>query len=252
MIIINSQKEIEFMRVAGKNAASLLDYVCSFIAPGVTTNFLNQKAEEWVKDRGLKNAPLNYQPGNVPPFPKSICTSVNEVICHGIPSDRVLLEGDIINVDVTPITNGFHGDTSKTVCVGKVSSEAKRLIEVTEKSLYLGIESARAGNTLGDIGYAIQTFAEKHSFSVVRDFVGHGIGRRFHTKPTVYHFGEPSAGLVLRPGMIFTIEPMINMGSHYCKMLEDQWTVVTLDRKLSAQFEHTILITENEPEILTK
>lgn len=252
MILINTSTEIEYMRKAGRTAAALLSHLSRFVKPGITTEFLDQKAHLWVMERGLVNAPLNYAPRNQPPFPKSICTSVNDVVCHGIPNEtQVLNDGDIINIDVTPITNGFHGDTSKTFLVGSVSNERKKLVEVTKECLDLGIKQVKPGNTLGDIGHAIQKHAELNGFSVVKDFIGHGIGRLFHTDPIVLHYGKPNTGLKLIPGMIFTIEPMINSGSYQVKVLEDEWTAVTKDGSDSAQFEHTILVTNDGVEILT-
>ncbi|MBG0741884.1 MAG: type I methionyl aminopeptidase [Cylindrospermopsis raciborskii KL1] len=246
-IILLSAREIEKMRRAGSLAAQLLQHLEPLVKPGVTTQELNDEAEAWTQAHGARSAPLGYMG-----FPKSICTSLNEVICHGIPSSqRVLKKGDIINIDVTPVLDGYHGDTSKTFIVGEARPIAKKLVEVTQKCLYLGIAEIRPGGRIGDIGAAIQEHAESHGFSVVRDFVGHGINKIFHTAPDIPHFGTRGTGRLLRPGMVFTIEPMINEGSYEFEMLADGWTAITRDRKLSAQFEHTIAVTENGVEILT-
>ncbi|MGI0482286.1 type I methionyl aminopeptidase [Geminocystis sp. CENA526] len=249
-IVLLSAREIEKMRQAGKVAAELLEHLGKMVTPGISTYELNQAAEKWTKARGAKSAPLGY---GSPPFPASICTSVNEVICHGIPNkNQILKDGDIINIDVTPIVDGYHGDTSKTFFVGTPSPEAQKLVEVTEECLYRGINAVRAGGRIGDIGAAIQEYAESFGYSVVRNFVGHGIGRTFHTPPQVPHFGKKGTGKKLRPGMVFTIEPMINIGTWEADVLEDGWTALTKDRQLSAQFEHTIAITQGGVEILTK
>lgn len=247
-ITLLSKREIEQMRKAGALAAQLLEYLEPFVQPGVSTQKLNDLAEEWTQKHGAVSAPLGYHG-----FPKSICTSINHVVCHGIPHEKqVLKEGDIINIDVTPILDGYYGDTSKTYCVGEVSPVAKKLVEVTEKCLYLAIAEVKPGNRIGDIGAAIQEYAEAAGFSVVRDFVGHGIGKIFHTAPQVPHYGTRGKGKKLRPGMVFTIEPMINEGGWETKILEDGWTAITIDGKLSAQFEHTLAVTETGVEILTK
>jgi methionyl aminopeptidase len=247
-ITLLSKREIEQMRKAGALAAQLLEYLEPFVQPGVSTQKLNDLAEEWTQKHGAVSAPLGYHG-----FPKSICTSINHVVCHGIPHEKqVLKEGDIINIDVTPILDGYYGDTSKTYCVGEVSPVAKKLVEVTEKCLYLAIAEVKPGNRIGDIGAAIQEYAEAEGFSVVRDFVGHGIGKIFHTAPQVPHYGTRGKGKKLRPGMVFTIEPMINEGGWETKILEDGWTAITIDGKLSAQFEHTLAVTETGVEILTK
>jgi methionyl aminopeptidase len=246
-IVILSEREIEKMRRAGRLAAKLLQHLEPMVKPGVSTQQLNDEAERWTQAQGAKSAPLGYKG-----FPKSICTSVNEVICHGIPHPRqILKEGDIINIDVTPIVDGYHGDTSKTFIVGNARPKAQKLVEITEKCLYLGIAEVKPGAKIGDIGAAIQEYAEAEGFSVVREFVGHGISNIFHTAPDIPHFGTRGKGKRLRPGMVFTIEPMINEGTHEMEMLADGWTAVTRDRKLSAQFEHTIAVTENGVEILT-
>ena len=246
-ITLLSKREIEKMRQAGQLAAQLLDHLAPIVQPGVSTETLNDEAERWTIAHGAKSAPLGYKG-----FPKSICTSVNEVICHGIPSPKqILKDGDIINIDVTPILDGYHGDTSRTFMVGTPSPTAQKLVAVTEECLRLGIAAARPGGTMGDIGATIQEYAEAHGFSVVRDFVGHGISHVFHTPPQVPHFGVRGKGRKLRPGMVFTIEPMINEGTYEHLLLADGWTAITKDRKLSAQFEHTIAITEDGVEILT-
>lgn len=246
-ITLLSKREIEKMRQAGQLAAQLLEHLAPIVQPGVSTETLNDEAERWTIAHGAKSAPLGYKG-----FPKSICTSVNEVICHGIPSPKqILKDGDIINIDVTPILDGYHGDTSRTFMVGTPSPTAQKLVAVTEECLRLGIAAARPGGTMGDIGAAIQEYAEAHGFSVVRDFVGHGISHVFHTPPQVPHFGVRGKGRKLRPGMVFTIEPMINEGTYEHLLLADGWTAITKDRKLSAQFEHTIAITEDGVEILT-
>lgn len=247
MIIIHSKSEIERMRKAGKAAAELLNYLEPMVKPGVSTGEIDRAAEEWTQERGYRSGPLGYNG-----FPKSICTSINEVICHGIPDDkRILQDGDIVNVDVSPVVDGFFGDTSRTFAVGNISFKQDKLLRVTREAMMRGIQQVKPGNRLGDIGHAIQTHAEKNGFSVVREFVGHGIGRFFHGPPIVHHFGEPNTGLRLRPGMIFTIEPMINMGAADMKLLEDDWTAITVDGSDSAQFEHTVLVTPTGHEILT-
>lgn len=250
-ITLLSSREIEKMRRAGRLAAQLLDYLEPLVKPGVSTLELNDEAERWTQEHGAKSAPLGY-PGGDNPFPKSICTSVNEVICHGIPSKKqVLKDGDIINIDVTPIVDGYHGDTSRTFIVGTPSPTAKKLVEVTQECLMRGIAAVRPGARIGDIGAAIQACAEPHGFSVVRDFVGHGVSNVFHTAPQVPHYGKKGKGKKIRPGMVFTIEPMINEGTWEAQMLADGWTAVTKDGKLSAQFEHTIAVTKEGVKILT-
>ncbi|HCQ22257.1 MAG: type I methionyl aminopeptidase [Aphanizomenon sp.] len=246
-IVILSQREIEKMRRAGRLAAELLQYLEPLVQPGVSTLQLNDEAERWTLQHGAKSAPLGYKG-----YPKSICTSVNEVICHGIPnSKQILKDGDIINIDVTPILEGYHGDTSKTFLVGNPAPQAQKLVEVTEECLRLGIAEVKPGAKIGDIGAAIQEYAESFGFSVVRDFVGHGISNIFHTAPDIPHYGIRGRGKKLRAGMVFTIEPMINQGTYQAEMLSDGWTAVTGDRLLSAQFEHTIAVTEDGVEILT-
>lgn len=246
-IVLLSSREIEKMRRAGALAAELLDHLAPMVQPGVSTLELDQEAERWTRSRDAKSAPLGYQG-----FPKSICTSINEVICHGIPNAKqILKEGDIINIDVTPILDGYHGDTSRTFFVGTPSPTAKKLVEVTEECLHRGIAAVKPGAKIGDIGAAIQEFAEGEGFSVVRDFVGHGISHIFHTAPQIPHYGKRGKGKRLRKGMVFTIEPMINEGTWEAEMLDDGWTAITKDGKLSAQFEHTVVVTDDGVEILT-
>ena len=248
VITLLSSREIEKMRRAGHLAAELLAHLRPLVKPGVTTLALNDEAERWTKAHGAKSAPLGYHG-----FPKSICTSVNEVVCHGIPNAKqILKEGDIINIDVTLILDGFHGDTSEMFLIGEPSPLAQKLVDVTDKCRQLGIEQVRPGGKIGDIGAAIQEYAESQGFSVVRDFVGHGINRIFHTAPQIPHYGEWGKGKKMRPGMVFTIEPMINEGTYEVEILKDKWTAVTKDRKLSAQAEHTIAVTADGYEILTQ
>ena len=234
------------MRKAGHLAAEVLDMIAPHVQPGVTTEELDKLCHDYIVGRDAIPAPLNYRG-----FPKSICTSINHVVCHGIPGQRKLLDGDIVNIDVTVIVDGWHGDTSRMYCVGKVGVQAMKLIDVTYEAMMRGIEMVRPGATVGDIGHAIQAFAEKNRFSVVRDFCGHGIGRIFHDTPSILHFGRPNTGPELKPGMFFTVEPMINAGRFDVKILEDGWTAVTRDKKLSAQFEHTVGVTETGREIFT-
>jgi methionyl aminopeptidase len=248
---IKSTREIDAMREVGRLAGDSLTKVAELIRPGVTTNELNQFVHDDTLKKGARPAPLNYRNGDSPPFPKSICTSLNEVVCHGIPSQRALRDGDIVNVDITHIYRGFHGDTSATFYVGKPSEEAKLVTEVARRCLELGIAEVRPGARLGDIGAAIQEFAEARGCSVVEDFVGHGIGRKFHDEPKVAHYGERGKGMRLKAGMTFTIEPMINLGTHEVEILDDEWTAVTADGRLSAQFEHTVLVTATGVEVLT-
>ncbi len=246
-IVILSTRELDKMRQAGRLAAKLLQYLEPLVKPGVSTLQLNDAAEQWTQAHKAKSAPLGYKG-----FPKSICTSVNEVVCHGIPNAKqILKDGDIINIDVTPIVDGYHGDTSKTFLVGTPSPKAKKLVEVTEECLRLGIAEVKPGGRIGDIGAAIQEYAEAQGFSVVRDFVGHGVSNIFHTAPDIPHYGIRDKGKRLRPGMVFTIEPMINEGTYEVEVLNDGWTAVTRDRLLSAQFEHTLAVTADGVEILT-
>ena len=234
------------MRAAGRLAAECLDFLTPHIRPDVTTEELDRLAYEFTVARGGVPAPLYYRG-----FPKSICTSINHVVCHGIPGPKKLKDGDIVNVDVTVILDGWHGDTSRMYLIGDVPLKARKLVDATYEALMRGIAQARPGNTLGDIGHAIQSYAEGLRYSVVRDFCGHGLGRVFHDAPNVVHVGKPGKGVVLKPGMFFTIEPMINLGKPDVKVLEDGWTAVTRDRSLSAQFEHAIGITEDGCEIFT-
>jgi methionyl aminopeptidase len=242
------------MRVAGKLASEVLDYLTPFVQAGVTTNALDKLAHDYIVDvQGGIPAPLNYKGGGNTPYPKSICTSVNHQVCHGIPSDKVLKKGDIVNIDVTVIKDGWHGDTSRMFMVGEVSIAAKRLCAITYDAMWHGIKMVRPGIHLGDIGYAIQKFAEGQGFSVVREFCGHGIGRVFHEEPQVLHYGRPGTLEKLVEGMAFTIEPMINAGRKEIKdgPEKDGWTIVTQDRSLSAQWEHTVLVTSTGYEVLT-
>lgn len=246
-ITIKTQDEVVKMRLAGRLAAQVLTMIAPHVKAGVTTDELNTICHDYIVNvQQAIPAPLNYRG-----FPKSICTSINHQVCHGIPGDRKLKEGDILNIDVTVIKEGFHGDTSRMFCVGEPSILAKHLIEVTKTCLEMGISLVKPGIHLGDIGSAIQTYAEANRCSVVREYCGHGIGRVFHEDPQVLHYGKPGTGEVLKPGMTFTIEPMINAGKKEVKLLPDGWTVVTKDHSLSAQFEHTILVTETGHEVLT-
>lgn len=251
-IVLFSERELAQMRRVGRLAAQLLQHLEPFVQPGVTTQELNDEAARWTEAHGAISAPLGYAPAGLPPFPRSICTSVNEVVCHGIPSPKqVLRSGDIINLDVTPILDGYYGDTSKTFLVGQPSPTARKLVEVTEACLMKGVAEIKPGARLGDIGAAIQEYAEAQGFSVVREMVGHGVGRQFHTEPEVPHYGQRGTGLRLRSGMVFTVEPMLNAGSPQIKTLSDRWTTITRDRQLSAQFEHTVAVTDTGVEILT-
>jgi methionyl aminopeptidase len=234
------------MRKAGRLAAEILDELTGFVAPGVTTQAIDDFVHQLMVEAGAVPATLGYRG-----YTKSCCTSINHVVCHGIPGDKALKDGDIVNVDVTPIVDGWHGDTSRMFLVGDVPIKAKKLVDVTYECLMLGLEAAKPGNRLGDIAHAIQSHAEKNRYSVVRDFCGHGVGRLFHDTPEVIHAGRPGTGVELKPGMIFTVEPMINIGRADCKVLDDGWTAVTRDRSLSAQFEHSIGITEDGCEIFT-
>ena len=251
-ITINNADDIAKMRIAGKLASEVLDYITPFVVHGVTTDELDTLCHDYIVNvQQAIPAPLNYAPDGHTPYPKSICTSVNHVICHGVPGDKVLKNGDTVNIDITVIKDGYHGDTSRMFHVGEVSIQAKRLSELTYQAMWLGINQVKPDGTLGDIGYAIQSFAEKNGFSVVREFCGHGIGKVFHSEPQVLHYGRPGMGLKLKAGMIFTIEPMINAGKRDIKQLPDGWTIVTKDRSLSAQWEHTILVTETGYEVMT-
>ena len=251
-ISIKNSEDIKKMRIAGKLASEVLDFVTPFIKPNITTNEIDEICHNYMVDKQKTiPAPLNYAPPGHTPYPKSICTSINNQICHGIPGPKILKKGDILNIDVTVIKDGFHGDTSRMFFVGEPSIQAKRLCEITYQSMWLGINAVKPGARLGDIGCAIQTFAESNGYSVVREFCGHGIGLVSHEEPQVLHYGEPDTGIELKPGMIFTIEPMINAGKKDIKMLPDGWTVVTKDRSLSAQWEHTVLVTNSSYEVLT-
>lgn len=243
---IKSADEIEKMRVAGRLAASTLEMIGEHVKAGVTTDELNTICHDYIVSHDAYPAPLNYHG-----FPKSICTSVNHCVCHGIPNEKPLKNGDIINIDVTVLKDGYHGDTSKMFIVGEGSILANRLTKVTQEALYKAIRLVRPGVRLGDIGHAIQTYAEGFGYSIVREFCGHGIGDEFHEEPQVLHYGRPGTGVELQAGMCLTIEPMINAGKHHTKILKDGWTVLTKDRSLSAQWEHTLLVTERGVEILT-
>jgi methionyl aminopeptidase len=245
-IKIYSPQDCIGMRKAGKLAAQVLDYVTPFVKEGVTTDELNTLCHEYIISHNAIPAPLNYHG-----FPKSICTSINHVVCHGIPGPKKLIKGDILNIDVTVIVDGWYGDTSRMFCIGKVPLRAEKLVNVTYEALMRAIECVKPGATLGDIGYAIQSYAEKFGFSIVRDFCGHGIGQSFHMAPSIVHYGKPGTGLILKEGMFFTIEPMINAGKYPIKILDDGWTAVTRDRSLTAQFEHTVGVTEDGVEIFT-
>ncbi len=242
------------MREVGKFAAELLDIVAAEIAPGVSTGAIDRIVDEATRARGGESAPYGYggRHGSTPPFPGHCCTSVNDVVCHGIPDDaHVLRDGDIVNVDVTPILNGFHGDSSRTFVVGEAPARAQSLVADTWHALWLGIQAVRPGGRTGDIGHAIQQFVEGQGYSVVREFTGHGVGRVFHSAPTILHYGTPGAGDPIEPGMTFTVEPMVNLGHWRTEVLDDGWTAVTRDGSLSAQFEHTLLVTDDGVEVLT-
>jgi methionyl aminopeptidase len=234
------------MRKAGRIAADCLDYITEYVKPGISTSEIDKLCHNFQISRGAVPAPLNYKG-----FPKSVCTSVNHVVCHGIPGEKVLTDGDILNIDVTPKFNGWHGDTSRMFFVGDVKLKAKKLVDITYEAMMRGIEIIKPGRTTGDIGHAIQSFAEKMKYSVVRDFCGHGIGEVFHDQPSILHFGSPGEGVQLKEGMFFTVEPMINIGSYKVKVLSDGWTAVTSDKSLSAQFEHSIGVTKDGYEIFT-
>ncbi len=251
-VSIKSLSEIEKMRIAGRLTSEVLDYITPYVRPGVTTNMLDKLCHDYIVNvQNAIPAPLNYAPGGHTPYPKSICTSVNHQICHGVPSEKVLKGGDIVNIDVTVIKDGYHGDSSRMYFVGESSIQARRLCEATYESLWRAIRVVRPGATLGDVGHAIQSYVEPMGYSVVREFCGHGIGLCFHEEPQVLHYGRPRTGLRLEAGMTFTIEPMINAGKAAIKHLNDGWTVVTKDHSLSAQYEHTILVTEHGYEVLT-
>lgn len=251
-VTIKTPEEIARMRVAGQLASEVLDYIESRIKPGMTTGEVDRLCHDYMVDvQQATPAPLNYAPPGYQPYPKSVCTSVNHVVCHGVPGEKKLKPGDILNIDITVIKDGFHGDTSRMFYVGQPSIQARRLCEVTFECMWRGIEAVRARAHLGDIGHAIQSHAERNGFSVVREFCGHGIGRKFHEEPQVLHYGRPSSGIELEAGMIFTVEPMINAGKADIRQLADGWTIVTKDHSLSAQWEHTVLVTETGYEVLT-
>ena len=249
---IKTPEEIEKMRTAGRLAAEVLDFIAPHVKPNVTTDELDALCHDYmVNVQKTIPAPLNYAPPGYQPYPKSICTSVNHVVCHGVPGSKKLKSGDVINIDITVIKDGFHGDTSRMFYVGEPSIQARRLSEITYECMWRGIGAVRPGAYLGDIGEVIQSHAEEHGFSIVREFCGHGIGRRFHEEPQVLHYGRSGTGLKLQAGMIFTVEPMINAGKAGIRQLGDGWTVVTKDHSLSAQWEHTVLVTDGGFEVLT-
>ena len=251
-ITIKTEADAQGMRIAGRLAAEVLDMLTAHVKPGVSTDALDRLAHDLIVNaqQGIP-APLNYAPSGYTPYPKSICTSINHQVCHGIPNDRPLKNGDILNIDVTVIKDGWHGDTSRMFIVGEGSIAAKRLCQMTYDAMWRGIAKVKPGAKLGDIGHSIQTFAETNGFSVVREFCGHGIGRKFHEDPQVLHYGRPGTLEELAPGMVFTIEPMINAGKRDIREMGDGWTIVTKDRSLSAQWEHTVLVTETGYEVLT-
>jgi methionyl aminopeptidase len=247
-VSIKTADELEKMRVAGRLAAEVLEMIEPYVVVGVTTGELDRLCHDYIVDvQKAIPAPLNYRG-----FPKSICASINQVVCHGIPSEkRKLKDGDIVNLDITVIKDGYYGDTSMMFCVGNVPDHARRLVQVAQECLYKGISIVRPGIRLGDIGHIIQQHAEKHFYSVVRDYCGHGIGKEFHMEPQVLHFGRPHTGMLVQEGMTFTIEPMVNAGRHHTKLKKDGWTVETLDGRLSAQWEHTLAVTADGVEVLT-
>ena len=247
MINYKTKEEIEVMKESCQLAAEVLIMIEPYVKPGVTTERLNQICHEYIVSKGAIPSPLNYRG-----FPKSICTSVNEEICHGIPSDRKLRNGDIVNLDITTYLKGFHGDTSQTFFVGSPRKKAEKLVEVCKEALQRGIEVVKPGAKLGDIGASIQSFAEGHGYSIVREFCGHGIGSEFHEEPQILHYGNFGEGLEIKEGMVFTIEPMVNLGKPDLKILADKWTAVTLDGQISAQFEHTLCVTDNGVDVMTR
>ena len=251
-VLIKTPQEIEKMRIAGRLAAEVLDYITPFVVTGIATEELDTLCHNYMVDvQKTIPAPLNYAPPGHSPYPKSICTSINNQICHGVPGEKKLKNGDIINIDITVIYEGYHGDTSRMFYVGEPSIQARRLCEVTFEAMWRGIDEIKPGKHLGDIGHAIQRLTEGVGYSVVREFCGHGIGAKFHENPQVLHYGRAGTGLELKPGMIFTVEPMINAGKAAIRHLPDGWTVTTKDGSLSAQWEHTILVTEDGYEVLT-
>jgi len=245
-IKLKTAKDIDGIRKAGKLVVDTLWLAKEFIRPGITTNDINRLVHDYTIKHGARPAPLNYRG-----FPKSICTSVNEVICHGIPSDRVLVEGDIVNVDVTSILDGYYADANMTFFVGECGKDAHKIVDIARESLKRGMSAVKPDNTIGDIGHEIQQYAEGQGASVVREFIGHGIGKVFHEPPDIPHFGKPRTGITMVPGMVFTVEPMVNLGKRFLRVLEDQWTAVTRDGSLSAQFEQTLVVTEDGYESLT-
>ena len=246
-IKIHTAKDFDGMRKAGRLAAKTLDFIVPYVLPGVTTGELDRLCHDFIVERGGIPAPLGYRG-----FPKSICTSINHVVCHGIPGERVLQSGEILNIDVTPIVDGWHGDSSRMFFVGEVGVKARRLCDITFEAMWKGIDTVKPGATLGDIGHAIQSFAEAERCSVVRDFCGHGLGLVFHDAPNILHYGDAHSGAVLKQGMFFTIEPMLNLGKYEVKVLSDGWTAVTRDRSLSAQYEHSMGVTETGVEVFTR
>ena len=251
-VSIKSPEDVKKMQIAGRLASEVLDYITPFVKPGVTTGELDRLCHDYmVNEQGTIPAPLNYAPPGHEPYPRSICTSVNHQVCHGVPGDKQLKTGDIVNIDVTVIKDGWHGDTSRMFYVGEPSIQAKRLCEITYQAMWHGIAMVRPGIFLGDIGNAIQKFTEAQGCSIVREFCGHGIGRGFHEEPQVLHYGRPGTGIKLVEGMTFTIEPMINAGRRDIRQMNDGWTIVTKDRSLSAQWEHTVLVTATGYEVLT-
>ena len=245
-ITLHAPADFVGMRAAGRLAAETLDMITEHVRPGVTTQFLDVVCHDFITAHGALPAPLNYRG-----YPKSVCISINHVVCHGIPGDRVLVAGDILNIDVTVIVDGWHGDSSRMYCAGPPTTKARNLIDATHEALLRGVAAVKPGATLGDIGHAIQNYVEAQRFGVVRDFCGHGIGRRFHAPPNVLHYGRPGDGTELKTGMFFTIEPMVNAGRPEVKVLDDGWTAVTRDRSLSAQFEHMVGVTEDGVEVFT-
>ena len=252
-VSLKTPEDIEKMRVAGRLASEVLDFITPHVKSGIATGKLDELCHDYmVNVQGTIPAPLNYAPPGHRPYPKSVCTSVNHQVCHGIPGDKLLRQGDVINIDVTVIKDGYHGDTSRMFYIGEPSIQAKRLCESTYESMWRGINIVKPGATLGDIGHAIQSFAESNGFSIVREFCGHGIGKKFHEDPQILHYGKAGSGMALKAGMIFTVEPMINAGKKDIRMLGDGWTVVTADHSLSAQWEHTVLVTDDGFEVLTQ
>jgi methionyl aminopeptidase len=252
-ITFKTEQDIQAMRVAGRLASEVLDFIGSHVVPGITTGEIDRLCHDYmVNVQQTIPAPLNYCPPGFTPYPKSICTSVNHQVCHGIPGDKILKSGDVVNIDVTVIKDGYHGDTSRMFFVGEPSIAAKRLAEITYECMWLGIDQIKPGARLGDIGAVIQKYAEDSGYSVVREFCGHGIGKKFHEEPQILHYGRAGTGEELKAGMIFTVEPMINAGRREIRELPDGWTIVTKDRSLSAQWEHTVLVTETGYEIMTQ